>query len=68
VFRKDGVDHLRNNRIPVADDAGKELFSALDAADQILPEFVLHAAVRVARFGEVAGAERTQCLGQMGTG
>ncbi len=38
---KNGVDHLRHNGVFIAHDPGKQLFAALNAADQIIAKLVL---------------------------
>ena len=63
VARQDGVDHLRNHRIFVSDDAGKERRTALNFADQVLAEFVLHSAADQFGLGK-----RTGTKGAEGTG
>ena len=49
VAREQGVDHLRDHRVVVADDAGEEFVAALDDAEQVGADFVLDAAFRIPR-------------------
>ena len=42
VARQNGVDHLRHHGLLVADDAGKQRLSALELADQVAPQLILH--------------------------
>ena len=57
MTREYGVDHLRNDRVFVPDDAREERFAALQAADQILAQLVLDCPFREAFLGKVAVSE-----------
>ena len=57
VARQDGIDHLGHHGVFVAQDAGKQVFPALDFADQIIAEFVLDGPVGEFGFREGTGAQ-----------
>ena len=63
VAREHGVDHLRHHGIFVADDAGKQIFAALHAADQIAAQFVFDGAVGESRFREGTLAKSAEGAG-----
>ena len=63
VTRKNGVDHLRHDRVFVAEDAGKQRLAALDFADQVAAEFVFDGPVGDLGFGEGTGAKRAEGTG-----
>ena len=58
VARKDGVHHLRHDRVFVSENAGKQLLPALDFADQIIAEFVFYGPVGQPGFGKGTLAKR----------
>ena len=49
VARKDGVDELRQDRLFVAQDAGKQRRAVLQQADQVLPHLVFDGALAAGR-------------------
>jgi hypothetical protein len=57
VTGKDGVDDLRNDRIFVADDAGKQIAAGLEASHQVGAQLILHRAPRQFGFGEFTPAQ-----------
>ena len=64
--RENGVDDLRNDGVFVADDAGEERLSSLQARDQVLAHFVFHAARFQACFGKQGAlAKFPQGLGKV---
>src|SRR5262249_27185083 len=63
VPREHCVDHLRYNRVVVAENPGKQRFPTLDLTDQIIAEFVLDSAGGEPLLREGAGAKRTKGTG-----
>jgi len=54
------IDHLRDYRILVANDAREQFLAALEATDQVLAHFVFHAACGQALLVEFGGAKGSQ--------
>ncbi len=61
--RENGVDDLRNDGVVVADDAGEEAGVAVmtQAGDEVVAEFVFHAAGAQAFFGKSTAAQFAEC-------
>jgi hypothetical protein len=59
VARENGVDHLGYDGIVESQNAWEQRFSTLDAANQIVSEFVLDGPIGEARFGEGTVSKRT---------
>src|SRR5208282_5123947 len=69
LLRQDGVDDLRNDRIFIADDAGKDGLPCLEPFDQIFAKLVLNGTPGDAHFREfLVGAEFAEGLRQAPSG
>ncbi len=60
---KNGVDDLRNDSVFISHDSRKQIFAALNAADQIAAKLVLDRAGGYLRFREGALAESAEAAG-----
>jgi hypothetical protein len=61
--RKNGVHDLRHDSVVVADDAGEDagVIVVTQAGDEVVAEFVFHAACAQALFGKSTAAQFAQC-------
>jgi hypothetical protein len=63
VAGEDGIDHLRHHGVFVTQDAGKQRFTPLDFAHQIVSKFVFDGSIGEMRFGKGTVAQRAECTG-----
>ena len=63
VPRQNGVHHLRNHGVFVADHAREKLFASLQFADQVRSQFIFHAAPGDTFFGIIAGFKSAEGSG-----
>src|SRR5580698_8811431 len=63
--RQDGVHHLRHHGFVVTYNARKQWRGALQLADQIIAEFILHGPARDAVLGKCAVAKSAESTGQI---
>jgi hypothetical protein len=63
MTREYGVDHLRDHGVLKPENAGEEVFAALNLADEIVSEFVFDGAAGKPRFRERAFAKSAQGTG-----